>query len=317
MYRFRSEPDLLRLLNNRRNNKDCDGLRDEINHQPSNKSQHSLIINNRLRQHQQLIKSHQLDRKQSQQKFLSDSKSEGMVINLPLLNQDEKLNLLTCDNNSPDRPSDNQYNSTIKTKIRNSRLSLSDLSLTRGTQPVVSSSSTNQQRLNNLRLSLSDFHNYHWLRAFTISVLKNERNLTINSSRSSSSSISEAFHQLLPCSSTPVSNMLNNGISLIKSCSLKSHSRPLKQSVKSPVFMSTKSFNNSLDPLQSSQSQSSDIIRPGTSHASERNPTRAETFLSGSNLVLSPENLHNQHLLVSSSTLFLFLPIIKIQGNTY
>ncbi|KAI8458977.1 hypothetical protein BY996DRAFT_6460993 [Phakopsora pachyrhizi] len=152
MYQFRSEPDLLRLLNNRRNNKDCDGLRDEINHQPSYKSQHSLIINNRLRQHQQLIKSHQLDRKQSQQKFLSDSKSEGMMINSPLLNQDENLNLLTCDNNSPDRPSDNQYDSTIKTKIRNSRLSLSDLSLTRGTQPVVSSSSTNQQRLNNLRL---------------------------------------------------------------------------------------------------------------------------------------------------------------------
>ncbi|KAI8453175.1 hypothetical protein BY996DRAFT_6597027 [Phakopsora pachyrhizi] len=480
MYQFRSEPDLLRLLNNRRNNKDCDGLRDEINHQPSNKSQHSLIINNRLRQHQQLIKSHQLDRKQSQQKFLSDSKSEGMMINSPLLNQDENLNLLTCDNNSPDRPSNNQYNSTIKTKIRNSRLSLSDLSLTRGTQPVVSSSSTNQQRLNNLRLvglitrlrpsltrkntsnsaqqieseeptlsnqtinpesinhqsepttvsilsfqqtstltnhkirptpkpkststtkpttirpqtpvltnsrpkspsqinlanlvenwggggpselsyrlpdspspisafeinlstqsnnsqsrsemsnvpssqELNPYHNkntqnltanhqssseleikrkdeeseddddvlgdeelysaqthlspkdeilpiyspsrelqssqknYHWLRAFTILVLKNERNLTINSSRSSSSSfsssISEAFHQLLPCSSTP-----------------------------SPVFMSTKSFNNSLDPLQSSQSHSSDIIRPGTSHASERNPTRAETFLSGSNL---------------------------------
>ncbi|KAI8453805.1 hypothetical protein BY996DRAFT_6501183 [Phakopsora pachyrhizi] len=152
MYRFRSEPDLLRLLNNRRNNKDCDGLRDEINHQPSNKSQHSLIINNRLRQNQQLIKSHQLNRKQSQQKFLSDYKSEGMMINSPLLNQDKKLNLLTCDNNSPDRPSDNQYDSTIKTKIRNSRLSLSDLSLTRGTQPVVSSSSTNQQRLNNLRL---------------------------------------------------------------------------------------------------------------------------------------------------------------------
>ncbi|CAH7685406.1 hypothetical protein PPACK8108_LOCUS19921 [Phakopsora pachyrhizi] len=428
MYRFRSEPDLLRLLNNRRNNKDCDGLMDEINHQPSNKSQDSLIINIRLRQHQQLIKSHQLDRKQSQQKFLSDSKSEGMMINSPLLNQDENLNLLTCDNNSPDRPSDNQYNSTIKTKIRNSRLSISDLSLTWGTQPVVSSSSTNQQRLNNLRLTVdpkplpnhnlpqrtltvrslppsehpesnrsnapgqsqpehlanhqssskleikckdeesegdeelysaqthlspkdeilpiyspsrevlhiivqdlngddlvaepvklqSSQKNYHWLRAFTISVLKNERNLTINSSRSSSSSfsssISEAFHQLLPRSSTPVSNMLTNRISLIKSCSLKPHSRPLKQSVKSPVFMSTKSFNNSLDPIQSSQSHSSDIIRPGTSHASERNPTRAETFLSGSNLVLSSENLHNQHLLVSSSTLFLFLPIIEIQG---
>ncbi|CAH7689554.1 hypothetical protein PPACK8108_LOCUS24644 [Phakopsora pachyrhizi] len=526
MYRFRSEPDLLRLLNKRRNNKDCDGLRDEINHQPSNKSQHSLIISNRLRQHQQLIKSHQLNRKQSQQKFLSDSKSEGMMINSPLLKQDENLNLLTCDNNSPDRPSDNQYNSTIKTKIRNSRLSLSDLSLTRGTQPVVSSSSTNQQRLNNLRLvglitrlrpsltrkntsnsaqqieseeptlsnqtinpesinhqsepttvsilssqqmtitstltnhktqtnsqtkpttirpqtpdltnsrpkspslinlanlvenwggggpselsyrlpdppsPISAFEinlstqsnnsqsrsemfnvpssqelseewsepsslgslppsehpesnrsnapgpsqpehlanhqssseleiklkdeeseddddvlgdeelysaqthlspkdeiltiyspsrevlhiifqdlngddliaepvklqssqkNYHWLRAFTISVLKNERNLTINSSRSSSSSfsssISEAFHQLLPCSSTP-----------------------------SPVFMSTKSFNNSLDPLQSSQSHSSDIIRPGTSHASEQNPTIAETFLSGSNLRMDARN---------------------------
>ncbi|KAI8442764.1 hypothetical protein BY996DRAFT_6428852 [Phakopsora pachyrhizi] len=147
--------------------------------------------------------------------------------------------------------------------------------------------------------------NYHWLRAFAISVLKNERNLTINSSRSSSSSssssISEAFHQLLPRSSTPVSNMLTNGISRIKSCSLKSHSRPLKQSVNSPVFMSTKSFNNSLDPLQSSQSHSSDIIGPGTSHASERNPTRAETFLSGSNLVLSPENLHNQHLTISAN----------------
>ncbi|CAH7671562.1 hypothetical protein PPACK8108_LOCUS6351 [Phakopsora pachyrhizi] len=152
MYQFRSEPDLLRLLNNRRNNKDCDGLRDEINHQPSKKSQHSLIINNRLTQHQQVIKSHQLNRQQSQQKFLSDSKSEGMMINSPLQNQDENLNLLTCDNNSPDRPSDNQHNSTIKTKIGNSRLSLSDLSLTRQTQPVVSSSLTNQQRLKNLRL---------------------------------------------------------------------------------------------------------------------------------------------------------------------
>ncbi|KAI8446298.1 hypothetical protein BY996DRAFT_6554280 [Phakopsora pachyrhizi] len=482
MYQFRSEPDLLRLLNNRRNNKDCDGLWDEINHQPSNKSQHSLIINNRLRQHQQLIKSHQIDRKQSQQKFLSNSKSEGMMINSPLLNQDEKLNLLTCDNSSPDRPSDNQYNSTIKAKIRNSRLSLSDLSLTRGTQPVVSSSSTNQQRLNNLRLvglitrlrpsftrkntsnstqqieseeptlsnqtinpesinnqsepttvsilssqqmtlpttirpqtpdltnsrpkspsqinlanlvenwgggdqpihpvkqlskqsqtfsqpgsemsnvpstqelseewsepsslgSLppsehpesnrsntpgqsqpehlpnhqpsskleikrkddeseddeelysaqthlspkdeilpisspsrevlhiivqdlnwddlvaepvklqSSQKNYHWLRSLTISVLKNERNLTINSSRSSSSSssISEAFHQLLPRSSTP------------PEISLKT-----SQTVR--------------------QSHSSDIIRPGTSHASERNPTRAETFLSGSNLTMDARN---------------------------
>ncbi|KAI8446433.1 hypothetical protein BY996DRAFT_6576451 [Phakopsora pachyrhizi] len=100
----------------------------------------------------------------------------------------------------------------------------------------------------------------HRLRAFTISVLKNERNLTVNSSRSSSSSISEAFHQLLPRSSTPVSNMFTNRISLIKS-----------------LFMSTKSLNNSLDPLQSSQ--------PGTSHASERNHTGAVTFLSGSNLV--------------------------------
>ncbi|CAH7669760.1 hypothetical protein PPACK8108_LOCUS4401 [Phakopsora pachyrhizi] len=125
----------------------------------------------------------------------------------------------------------------------------------------------------------------HRLRAFTISVLKNERNLTVNSSRSSSSSISEALHQLLPCSSTPVSNMFTNRISLIKSCSLKSHSRPFKQSLKSPVFMSTKSLNNSLDPLQSSQSHSSDIVRPGTSHASERNHTGAVTFLSGSNLV--------------------------------
>ncbi|KAI8449175.1 hypothetical protein BY996DRAFT_6418765 [Phakopsora pachyrhizi] len=127
----------------------------------------------------------------------------------------------------------------------------------------------------------------HRLRAFTISVLKNERNLTVNSSRSSSSSISEAFHQLLPRSSTPVSNMFTNRISLIKSRSLKSHSRPFKQSVKSPVFMSTKSLNNSLDPLQSSQSHSSDIVRPGTSHASERNHTGAVTFLSGSNLVTS------------------------------
>ncbi|KAI8460147.1 hypothetical protein BY996DRAFT_6569837 [Phakopsora pachyrhizi] len=96
----------------------------------------------------------------------------------------------------------------------------------------------------------------HRLRAFTISVLKNERNLTVNSSRSSSSSISEAFHQLLPRSSTPVSNMFTNRISLIKICSLKSHSRPFKQSVK-----------------------------PGTSHASERNHTGAVMFLSGSNLV--------------------------------
>ncbi|KAI8457077.1 hypothetical protein BY996DRAFT_6411901 [Phakopsora pachyrhizi] len=88
--------------------------------------------------------------------------------------------------------------------------------------------------------------------------------------------------------------MLTNGISLIKSRSLKSHSRPLKQSVKSPVFMSTKSFNNSLDPLQSSQSHSSDIIRPGTSHASERNHTRAVMFLSGLNLVQSPGRKQRQ-----------------------
>ncbi|CAH7667665.1 hypothetical protein BY996DRAFT_6488777 [Phakopsora pachyrhizi] len=74
------------------------------------------------------------------------------MINSPLLNHDEKLNLLTCDKNSPERPSDNQHNSTIKTKIGNSRLSLSDLSLTRQTQPVVSPSSTDQQRLKNLRL---------------------------------------------------------------------------------------------------------------------------------------------------------------------
>ncbi|CAH7681891.1 hypothetical protein PPACK8108_LOCUS14562 [Phakopsora pachyrhizi] len=57
--------------------------------------------------------------------------------------------------------------------------------------------------------------NSHQLRAFTISFLKNERNLTVNSSisssSSSSSSISEAFHQLLLCSSTPVSNILTNG----------------------------------------------------------------------------------------------------------
>ncbi|KAI8445063.1 hypothetical protein BY996DRAFT_6619411 [Phakopsora pachyrhizi] len=135
-----------------KNNKDCDGLRDEINYQPSKKSQNSLIINNRLRQHQQLIKSHQLDRQHSQQNFLSDSKSEGMINYSPVLTQDEKLNLTTCNNNSSDRPSDNQRHSTlIKNKIRNSRLSLSDLSLTRQTQSVVSSSS-NQQRLNNLRL---------------------------------------------------------------------------------------------------------------------------------------------------------------------
>ncbi|CAH7688078.1 hypothetical protein PPACK8108_LOCUS22981 [Phakopsora pachyrhizi] len=69
-----------------------------------------------------------------------------------VLTQDEKLNLTACDNNSSDRPSDKQHHSTtIKNKIRNSRLSLSDLSLTRQTQSVVSSSS-NQQRLNNLRL---------------------------------------------------------------------------------------------------------------------------------------------------------------------
>ncbi|KAI8448208.1 hypothetical protein BY996DRAFT_6420027 [Phakopsora pachyrhizi] len=157
----------------------------------------------------------------------------------------------------------------------------------------------------------------HRLRAFTISVLKNERNLTVNSSRSSSSSISEAFHQLLPRSSTPVSNMFTNRISLIKSRSLKSHSRPFKQSVKSPVFMSTKSLNNSLDPLQSSQSHSSDIVRPGTSHASERNHTGAVTFLSGSNLVQSPGNLYNQHLLVSTFTLFLFLMILNIQSVSH
>ncbi|KAI8449747.1 hypothetical protein BY996DRAFT_6465786 [Phakopsora pachyrhizi] len=101
--------------------------------------------------------------------------------------------------------------------------------------------------------------NSHQLRAFTISFLKNERNLTVNSSisssSSSSSSISEAFHQLLLCSSTPVSNILTNGTSLIKSCSMKSHSRALKQSVK-----------------------------PGTSNASEPNHTRKVMLLSGSNL---------------------------------
>ncbi|CAH7666691.1 hypothetical protein PPACK8108_LOCUS1042 [Phakopsora pachyrhizi] len=75
-----------------------------------------------------------------------------MINYSPVLTQDEKLNLTTCNNNSSDRPSDNQRHSTlIKNKIRNSRLSLSDLSLTRQTQSVVSSSS-NQQRLNNLRL---------------------------------------------------------------------------------------------------------------------------------------------------------------------
>ncbi|KAI8443337.1 hypothetical protein BY996DRAFT_8271625, partial [Phakopsora pachyrhizi] len=142
--------------------------------------------------------------------------------------------------------------------------------------------------------------NSHRLRAFTISVLKNERNLTVSSSRSSSSSssssISEAFHPSIPRSSTPVSNMFTNGISLIKSRSLKSNTRPLKQSVNSPVFLSTRSFNNSLDPLQNSQSNSSDIIRPGTSHASEQNHTEAVTILSGSKLVQSPENSYNQHL---------------------
>ncbi|KAI8451741.1 hypothetical protein BY996DRAFT_6620507 [Phakopsora pachyrhizi] len=122
------------------NNKDCDGLRDEINHQPSKKSQNSLTINNRLRQHQQLIKSHQLNRQHSQQNFLSGSKSEGMINYSPVLTQDEKLNLTACNNNSSVRPSDNKHhNTTIKSKIRNSRLSLSDLSLTRQTQSVVSS----------------------------------------------------------------------------------------------------------------------------------------------------------------------------------
>ncbi|KAI8443369.1 hypothetical protein BY996DRAFT_6476045 [Phakopsora pachyrhizi] len=82
------------------NNKDCDGLRDEINHQPSKKSQNSLTINNRLRQHQQLIKSHQLNRQHSQQNFLSGSKSEGMINYSPVLTQDEKLNLTACNNNS-------------------------------------------------------------------------------------------------------------------------------------------------------------------------------------------------------------------------
>ncbi|CAH7675426.1 hypothetical protein PPACK8108_LOCUS10437 [Phakopsora pachyrhizi] len=158
MYQFRSEPDLLRLLNNRRNNKDRDGLRDEINHQPSKKSQHSLIINNRLTQHQQVIKSHQLNRQQSQQKFLSDSKSEGMMINPPLLNQDENLNLLTCDNNSPDRPSDNQHNSTIKTKIGNSRLSLSDLSLTRP-RPTPKPKSTSTTKPTTIRPQTPDLTN--------------------------------------------------------------------------------------------------------------------------------------------------------------
>ncbi|CAH7677561.1 hypothetical protein PPACK8108_LOCUS12729 [Phakopsora pachyrhizi] len=78
------------------------------------------------------------------------TKSEGMINYSPVLTQDEKLNLTTCDNNTSDRPSDNQHHSTtINNKIINSRLSLSDLSLTRQTQSVVSSSS-NQQRLNNL-----------------------------------------------------------------------------------------------------------------------------------------------------------------------
>ncbi|CAH7669109.1 hypothetical protein PPACK8108_LOCUS3679 [Phakopsora pachyrhizi] len=368
MYQFRSEPDLLRLLNNRRNNNDCDGLRDEINHQPSKKSQHSLIINNRLRQNQKL------DRQRIQQKFLSDSKSECMMINSPLLNQDEKLNLLTCDNNSPDRPSDNQHDSNIKIKIRNIslRLPLSPTTRPRPTPKPKSTSTTkpttirpqtpdltnsrpkspsqinlanlveisgkrlpdppspisafeinlstqsngsqsrsemsnvpstqglseewseplnlralppsehpesnrsnapgqsqpvhlpNHQSSSKLEIKCKDEEseddddvlgneelysakthlspkdeilpisgpsrevlpiivqdsnwddliaeplrlqssqkNSHQLRAFTISILKNERNLTVNSSRSSSSSISEAFHQLLPCSSTP------------------------------------------------------------------------------------------------------------------
>ncbi|KAI8449378.1 hypothetical protein BY996DRAFT_6597346 [Phakopsora pachyrhizi] len=74
--------------------------KDEINHQPSKKSQNSLTINNRLRQHQQLIKSHQLNRQHSQQNFLSGSKSEGMINYSPVLTQDEKLNLTACDNNS-------------------------------------------------------------------------------------------------------------------------------------------------------------------------------------------------------------------------
>ncbi|KAI8447914.1 hypothetical protein BY996DRAFT_6531510 [Phakopsora pachyrhizi] len=108
-----------------RNNKDCDGLRDEINHQPSKKSQNSLTINNRLRQHQQLIKSHQLNRQHSQQNFLSGSKSEGMINYSPVLTQDEKLNLTACNNNSSVRPSDNKHhNTTIKSKIRNSKLNL-------------------------------------------------------------------------------------------------------------------------------------------------------------------------------------------------
>ncbi|CAH7683002.1 hypothetical protein PPACK8108_LOCUS16214 [Phakopsora pachyrhizi] len=367
MYQFRSEPDLLRLLNNRRNNKDCDGLSDEINQQPSKKSQHSLIINNRLRQHQQ------------KQKFLSDSKSEGMMINSPLLNQYEKFNLLTCDNNSPYRPSDNQDNSAIKTKIRYSRLSLSDLSLTRQTQPVVSSSSTNQQRINSLRLD-QRCPMYHQPKDQVRSVLSHQflgqtvdpkpllnhnipqRTLTVRalppsehpeSNRSNTPgqsqpehlpnhqssykleikrkdeeseddddflgneelysaqthlspkdeilSISSPLREVLPIifQDLNLDDLLAEPvkISLIKSCGLKSHSRLLKQSVKSLVFMSTKSFNNSLYPLQSSQSHSSDIIRPGTSHASEWNHTRGVTFLSGSNLVQSPENLHNQHLL--------------------
>ncbi|KAI8458843.1 hypothetical protein BY996DRAFT_6570336 [Phakopsora pachyrhizi] len=86
----------------------------------------------------------------TQENFLSDTKSEGMINYSPVLTQDEKLNLTTCDNNTSDRPSDNQHHSTtINNKIINSRLSLSDLSLTRQTQSVVSSSS-NQQRLKNL-----------------------------------------------------------------------------------------------------------------------------------------------------------------------
>ncbi|KAI8455419.1 hypothetical protein BY996DRAFT_6514895 [Phakopsora pachyrhizi] len=73
-----------------------------------------------------------------------------MINYSPVLTQDEKLNLTTCDNNSSGRPFDNQHHSTtIKNKIRNSRLLLSELSLTR----QIVSSSSNQQRLKNLRLS--------------------------------------------------------------------------------------------------------------------------------------------------------------------
>ncbi|CAH7670835.1 hypothetical protein PPACK8108_LOCUS5573 [Phakopsora pachyrhizi] len=141
-----------------------------INHQPSKKSQNSLTINNRLRQHQQLIKSHQLNRQHSQQNFLSGSKSEGMINYSPVLTQDEKLNLTACDNNSSVRPSDNKHNNTtIKSKIRN-----------RSEEPQPSNQTTDPESIDNQ----SEFTAVSILSSQQMTVVNLQSNLQNSSSSS-------------------------------------------------------------------------------------------------------------------------------------